>query len=192
MSICYGIIKEHLGEIAARNRTEGGATIEVRLPASEKAASAELTASSRREPVLSERVLLVEDEEAVLEFERDVLSGAGAEVITSMSVEDSRERLRNGTFDVIVMNGRMPGGFSAQEVYEWIALNCSGMEKKLLLTFSSMVDERARNFLHQHGVPALSKPFEVGDLIHQVRTLAQKSKMDKGGEAKALAAEAGS
>ncbi len=192
LSICYGIIKEHLGEIVARNRTEGGATIEVRLPASEKAASSELSTSSRREPVLSERVLLVEDEEAVLEFERDVLAGAGAEVQTSMSVEDSRERLRNGNFDVIVMNGRMPGGLSVQEIYEWIAANCAGMEKKLLLTFSSMLDERSRDFLHEHGVRVLSKPFEVGDLINQVRTLAQKSKGDRGGDEKVSSAEAGS
>jgi two-component system NtrC family sensor kinase len=38
LSICYGIVKEHQGEIVARNRDEGGATVEVRLPASEKPA----------------------------------------------------------------------------------------------------------------------------------------------------------
>src|SRR6202044_4197273 len=36
LSICYGIVKEHGGEIVARNREEGGATIKVRLLASEK------------------------------------------------------------------------------------------------------------------------------------------------------------
>ncbi len=33
LSICYGIIKEHGGDISARNREDGGAVIEVRLPA---------------------------------------------------------------------------------------------------------------------------------------------------------------
>ena len=46
LSICYGIVKEHGGDIVARNREEGGATIEVRLLASEKAALPE----SRRRP----------------------------------------------------------------------------------------------------------------------------------------------
>src|ERR1700678_3710645 len=73
LSICYGIVKEHGGEIVARNREEGGATIEVRLLASEKPALPEPVPSTRRESVLAGRVLLVEDEEAVLEFERDVL-----------------------------------------------------------------------------------------------------------------------
>src|SRR5271170_6581292 len=132
LSICYGIVKEHGGEIVARNREEGGATIEVRLLASEKPALAETVSAPRRESVLRGRVLLVEDEEAVLEFERDVLVGAGAEVATSMSVDDTQQQLLNGSFDVIVMNGRMPGGCSAREMYEWMEKECPGMEKGLL------------------------------------------------------------
>jgi two-component system NtrC family sensor kinase len=174
LSICYGIVKEHGGEIVARNREEGGATIEVRLLASEKPALPETVASTRRESVLAGRVLLVEDEEAVLEFERDVLVGAGAEVTTSMSVEDTQQRLRNGSFDVIVMNGRMPGGCTAREMYEWIAKNCPGLEKGLLLTFSTVADPHTRSFLQEQGVPSLAKPFEVADLISQVRGLAQR------------------
>ena len=174
LSICYGIVKEHGGEIVARNRDEGGATIAIRLLASEKPPLPETVAPTRRESLLAGRVLLVEDEEAVLEFERDVLVGAGADVTTSMSVEDTQQRLRNGSFDVIVMNGRMPGGCSAREMYEWIAKNCPGMEKGLLLTFSTVTDAETRSFLHEHGVPSLAKPFEVADLISQVRVLAQR------------------
>ncbi len=171
LSICYGIVKEHGGEIVAHNRNEGGATIEVRLLASEKTALPEIVAPTRREAVLAGRVLLVEDEEAVLEFERDVLVGAGAEVTTSMSVEDTQQQLRNNPFDVIVMNGRMPGGCSAREMYDWIAMTCPGLEKSLLLTFSTPTDTATRSFLQEHGVPSLAKPFEVADLISQVRGL---------------------
>ena len=197
LSICYGIVKEHGGEIVARNRDEGGATIAIRLLASEKPALPETVAPMRRESLLAGRVLLVEDEEAVLEFERDVLVGAGADVTTSMSVEDTQQRLRDGSFDVIVMNGRMPGGCSAREMYEWIAKNCSGMEKGLLLTFSTVTDAETRSFLHEHGVPSLAKPFEVADLISQVRVLAQREgnpalKTNKKNEEKAFMANAGS
>jgi PAS domain S-box-containing protein len=176
LSICYGIVKEHGGEIVARNRDEGGATIEVRLLASEKpAALVEATPPSpRRESVLAGRVLVVEDEEAVLEFERDVLVGAGAEVTTSMSVDESKQLLHKGAYDVIVMNGIMPGECSAREMYEWLAANCPGVEKGLLLTFSTLTDQETRSFLQEHGVPSLAKPFEVADLIAHVRTLSQR------------------
>jgi len=197
LSICYGIVKEHGGEIVARNRDEGGATIAVRLLASEKPPLPETVAPTRRESLLAGRVLLVEDEEAVLEFERDVMVGAGAEVTTSMSVEDTQEKLRNGSFDVIVMNGRMPGGCTAREMYEWIAQNRPGLEKGLLLTFSTVTDAETRSFLHEHGVPSLAKPFEVADLISQVRVLVQREgnpamKTNGKNEEKASMASAGS
>jgi len=177
LSICYGIVKEHNGEIVARNREEGGASLEVRLPVSEKAAVSEAVASPRRESLLAGTVLLVEDEEAVLEFERDVLLGAGAKVTTSMSMDDAKARLQNESFDAIVMNGRMPGGSTVPEVYEWIAANCPGREKHLLFTFSTATDAETRAFIQEHNVPALSKPFEVADLISQVRSLAQKQEI---------------
>jgi two-component system NtrC family sensor kinase len=40
LSICYGIVKEHGGEIVAHNHPEGGALIEVRLPAVRQATDA--------------------------------------------------------------------------------------------------------------------------------------------------------
>jgi DNA-binding response OmpR family regulator len=91
-----------------------------------------------------------------------------------MSVEDTQQQLLHGSFDVVVMNGRMPGGSSAQEMYEWISKNCPGLEKGLLLTFSSVTDQQTRGFLQEHGVPSLAKPFEVADLISQVRALSQR------------------
>ena len=189
LSICYGIIKEHGGEIVARNRDEGGATIEIRLPASEKQEVPEVAASSpRRESLLKGRVLLVEDEEAVLEFERDVLVGAGADVTTSMSMDETKQHLQNGSFDVMVLNGRMPGGPSAAEMYRWMAANCAGMEKRLLLTFSTVTDPETRRFLQEQNVPSLAKPFEVADLISQVLRLLQR---EDASDAKVAAAGAG-
>ena len=42
-----------------------------------------MAAPPQREGAIQGRVLLVEEEEAVLEFERDVLTGAGATVVTA-------------------------------------------------------------------------------------------------------------
>ena len=47
LSICYGIIKEHGGDITAHNRPEGGAAIEVRLPASGHVVEADLRRGRR-------------------------------------------------------------------------------------------------------------------------------------------------
>jgi two-component system NtrC family sensor kinase len=65
LSICYGIIKEHGGDIAARNRQEGGAIIEITLPSTGQSAVPEKqTVNTKRELAIEGRILLVEDEES--------------------------------------------------------------------------------------------------------------------------------
>jgi CheY-like chemotaxis protein len=182
LSICYGIVKEHGGDITARNADEGGAVIEVRLPASGRVAPSEATQAPKRELAIEGRVLLAEDEEAVLEFERDVLAGAGARVVTAMSSEDVKSALRNEVFDALVINGKMPGGWGAQDVYRWLTENYAGMEKKLLFTFSTVADQGTRKFLQENNVPLLVKPFEVAELISHARRLLQKTQAASAGQ----------
>ncbi len=178
LSICYGIVKEHGGDITAHNASEGGAVIEVRLPmavadAAEEAAS---TAPPRREGAIQGRVLLVEEEEAVLEFERDVLTGAGANVVTATKSEDVKTRLLSEPFDAVIMNGKMPADWNAKEAYLWLKQHCSHMENHMLFTFSNGVEQGdERGFLQENNVPYLVKPFEVADLIAQARRLLQKA-----------------
>ena len=130
---------------------------------------------ARREAAIRGRVLLVESEEAVLEFERDVLAGAGAEVVTSMNAEEMKSLLQKQSFDAIIIDGKMPGNGGAREVHGWLAENCPGMEKHLLFTFSSVAESEVRRFLQENGVPCLVKPFEVADLISHARRLMQKA-----------------
>ena len=177
LSICYGIVKEHGGDITANNSPEGGAVIEVRLPAVAGAAiepEISQAAERQREAAINGRVLLVEDEEAVLDFERDVLSGAGATVVTARTSQDVKTRLLSEHYDAVMMNGKMPGEWSAKEAYNWIQANCSTMQGHVLFTFSSGVEASGdRAFLQENNVPYLVKPFEVAELIAQTRRLLQ-------------------
>ena len=52
---------------------------------------------------------------------------------------------------------------------------CSGLEKHLLVTFSSVAEPEIRSFLQENNVPYLVKPFEVADLISHARRLLQKA-----------------
>src|SRR5208283_3972378 len=184
LSICYGIVKEHGGDITARNSVEGssvtGAVIEVRLPMAvpaEATVEAAPPAPARREGAIQGRVLLVEEEESVLEFERDVLSGAGADVVTATKSEDVRIRLLSEHFDALIMNGKMPGDWNAKETMLWLQENCPHMEQHILFTFSNGVEQGdERTFLQEKNIPYLVKPFEVGDLIAHARRLLQKAR----------------
>jgi PAS domain S-box-containing protein len=179
LSICYGIVKEHGGDITANNAPEGGAVIEVRLPAvASDAIEAEVLkpAPRLREGAIHGRVLLVEEEEAVLEFERDVLAGAGATVVTARNSQDVKARLLSEPFDALIMNGNMPGQWTTKEACQWLKENCPGMETHVLFTFSNGVDPGdGRAFLQENNVACLVKPFEVAELIAQARRLLQQA-----------------
>ncbi len=179
LSICYGIVKEHGGDITANNNPDGGAMIEVKLPATEatSAQGEEAKPTPRQhEAVLHGRVLLVEEEDAVLEFERDVLAGAGATVVTARNPEDVKTRLLSEPFDAVIMNGKMAGEWNAKESYPWLKQNCPAMEKHVLYTFSNNLEPgEGRTFLQESNVPYLVKPFEVAELISQARKLLQKT-----------------
>src|SRR5258708_36447898 len=103
LSICYGIVKEHGGEISAQNHPAGGALLQVRLPVAvgEKPVTERERIVARRESRLEGNILLVDDEEAVLDFEREVLSAASLKVVTVCSGAEAVEGLKNDDFDIL-------------------------------------------------------------------------------------------
>src|SRR5215467_252549 len=177
LSICYGIVKEHSGEIAARNAEGGGAILEVRLPSAGKVVASESShPAHKRETALHGSILLVEDEEAVLDFERDVLAGAGAQVTTFANFRKAKTALETQTYDALILNGKMPGAGTVQQTYAWINERRPELTRHLMFTFSSLAEPEIRSFLEQNNVPFLVKPFEVGDLIANARRILLKAR----------------
>jgi two-component system NtrC family sensor kinase len=176
LSICYGIIQEHGGSILARNRDEGGAVITVTLPSAGAVAAVEKPRSAPpRESAIEGRIMLLEGEESVLEFMRDVLAGAGAEVTTSTKGEDLKAILQSQSFDALIMDGKIPGIGTIQEIQRWIAENCPSLQQHWLVTFSSAPEPEVRSSLQEQHVRYLMKPFEVSELIVHARRLLQKA-----------------
>jgi two-component system NtrC family sensor kinase len=175
LSICYGIVKEHGGDIVARNAKTGGAIVEIRLPAAGGALPLPAPAAvAPRQLALEGRILLVEEEEAVLEFERDVLNGAGAQVVAVTEFERAQQLLASENFDALLFNGRMRG-WTAKEIFTWLGQNRPELRKHLLFTFSSLAEPEIRAFLREQSSPYLVKPFEVAELISSARRLLTKA-----------------
>jgi PAS domain S-box-containing protein len=176
LNICYGIVKEHGGEISARNAVGGGAVILIRLPAAAKipkAVSPALTPA--RHIVLHGRVLLVEHEEAVLDFEREVLAGAGAEVITATEMDEATLLLQKQNFDALIVSGSRSANWNAAEVLSWISKNCPSLENHVLFIFEGSCGPELERFRTEGRASFLVKPFDVAGLIGATRGLLQKA-----------------
>jgi two-component system NtrC family sensor kinase len=166
LSICYGIIKEHGGDIRAFNHAGGGAVIQVVFPvAAAGAVVAPIPQPAGHVVPLQGRVLVVDDEEAVLEFEREVLAGAGADVCCLTSAEIAISRLAAEQFDAVLVDSSMPGSLSGIDIYRWVAEHRPETKGRIIVTFSSLADSEVRRFVDEESILHINKPFEVSDLI---------------------------
>jgi len=177
LSICYGIMKEHGGEITASNHLQGGAIFKVRLPLGVEMADRDVQATPPpvQKYFFRGRVLLVEGEETLLEFEREALTAAGAQVECLSSAETAIAKLQNDFWDVVIIDANTPGGGNIQDIYRWLQENRPAMERQLIVTVADDAPEASR-FFEENGIPRLCKPFGIADLLSVVRLVAGRGK----------------
>jgi two-component system NtrC family sensor kinase len=178
LSICYGIVKEHGGEISAHNHPTGGAVLTVRIPAA--VGEPPMTESdrivARRQSNLQGRVLLVDDEEAVLDFEREVLSAAGLDVTTATSGADALEHLAGGQFDAVFLDSKMPGEWSSEDIYRHMEREWPELLSRTVLVLSNLSDPAVREFVNATRITCLVKPFQVPDLLAVARRVIRRAR----------------
>ncbi len=160
LSISLGIVREHEGKIWAENSPTGGAhfTIELPLVASqegEQFAETPTTAGAGERL----RILVVDDEASVRVALQRYFASRGHEIETTASGRDALARLREGTFDAVVVDMRMPD-LSGEQLYEELRVKDPAHAERVIFTTGQLVDEQVRNFLASTGRPYIPKPFE--------------------------------
>ncbi len=136
---------------------------------------------TRPDTLLWGRVLVVHPDEQVLDFTRRVLAGAGAEVLALRRGEDALVRLEkshaeHSTYDALLVNDRLPGGWTGMEIYRWVKQHQPGAERSLMLVHSGEDDTHTQQFLEESGALGVTAPFNVSDLIAMTRLALDKSK----------------
>ena len=111
LAIAWSILSEHDGAIEVSNIDSGGVRFDVKLPR----ASAYVEGDVKEETPeafsskTSLRLLVVEDEQALLDTILDMAESAGYAVEGVTSAEFALERLGEETFDGVVTDIRLPG-----------------------------------------------------------------------------------
>jgi two-component system NtrC family sensor kinase len=170
LSICYGIVNEHGGEITAENRKPEGALFRVKLPILTGGTKPAVPATTNVEEVpAGARILLVDDEEAVLELEQEILKGKVFSVLTARSGQDAVNLLERETVDLIVADLKMPGEISGKDVFFWIQKHRPQLQQRFILTMSDARQDEVRSLLEEHHVQYIQKPFNVNEFLSLVQ-----------------------
>jgi PAS domain S-box-containing protein len=169
LSICYGIVKEHGGEIQVKNSPPRGATFSIMLPMLPSERRAEPKPPSRVRENIAAKVLLVDEEETVLQLEHEVLRSRGVTVKLARSGKEATELLRRETVDAVVTDMNMTGEISAVAMYRWIEQNRPELSGRIVFTASNAREGEASAPLRNSGCPVVPKPFAIEQLWEAVQ-----------------------
>jgi two-component system NtrC family sensor kinase len=170
LSICYGIVKEHGGEIQVRNAPPRGACFCITLPLSRDSSTAATEPMSRRDRSMPGTILLVDHEEALLLLEQEVLVSSGATVKIARTAEEAIEILTRDMVDAVVSDINLPGKTSTAGLYCWIKEHRADLTMRVVFTASNAGDSAA-HILRSSGCHVLAKPFPVEELCRSVQSV---------------------
>ena len=166
LSQVYGFAKQSSGEIDVLSAPDQGTTFTLYLP---RAAGAVITASKAApvEPgeLQARRILLVEDNEGVGQFARQLLGELGQQVTWAGDAQAALYILedRSSAFDVVFTDVVMPG-MSGVELAQQVAARWPHIEVILTSGYSHIIVEEGT-----HGFPLLKKPYSIDGLMAVLR-----------------------
>jgi len=169
LATVYGIVKQNQGFIGVESAPGRGTTFTIYLP---QAAAAPATSPAPESPEKavrgSETILLVEDEIAILNMTKTMLTKLGYTVLAASSPNEALVLAEEADrIDLLVSDVIMPG-INGRELLAKLLERRPGLKHLFMSGYTASV-------IDQHGVLAenehfIQKPFSLKDLAVQVRT----------------------
>ncbi len=175
LSVVYGIIQESRGDIKVESELDKGSTFTIYLPIIEESPEIVSTPKDIHLDMGSERILLVDDEEAIALIEKQMLERLGYSVVSRTSSVEALEAFRANpdTFDLVVTDMAMPNITGDQLTEELISIT-PGIPVIVCTGFSERINQAKAKALGIRGF--LMKPVILSEMAQVVRTVLDETK----------------
>jgi len=198
LSVCYGIVREHGGQITARNGSVGGAVFTIELPVMAESlvavsAAALAPPASDLRPVSGapaaayakvspppaddidhsprrRKALVVDDEESNAALVRRVLAGAGYDVESTTLSRRALVMIERTPYDAVIADVKMPE-LSGQELYGRVCQIRPEMARRFIFITGDIDGQDTREFLDETRCSYFMKPFNLERLTAAVDML---------------------
>lgn len=169
LATVYGIVKQNNGFINVYSEPGKGTTFRLYLP--RHTGEAETAPAPESAPTAAgrgERILMVEDEPAILSLGKRMLEGLGYQVLTagapSRALEIAREE--NCNVQLLITDVVMPE-MNGRDLSERLRAECPGIRTLFMSGYTSNVI--AHRGVLEDGVHFMQKPFSLAELAAKVR-----------------------
>jgi signal transduction histidine kinase len=167
LSMVYGFVRQSGGYVAVESAPGAGTTVALYLPKATQKPDAGVEAIQPQAiPGGSERILVVEDNEDILEVTSAMLTTFGYRVLCARNGAEAIQMLESAQeFELLFSDIVMPNGMNGVELAREARRLSKGI--KILLTSGY-----ARDVLERHGAvdefPIIDKPYRLADLARQL------------------------
>ncbi len=167
LASAYGIVKNHDGIIDMTSQIGQGSTFNIYLPTAESEVDDSKPADSRLIDG-SEKILLVDDEEMVLDVGAKMLEKLGYAALKASSGREALEiyREHHESIDMVVLDMIMPE-MSGAEAFD--RLREIDPDARVLLSSGYSLDGQATDILARGCLGFIQKPFNLQELSQKVR-----------------------
>jgi PAS domain S-box-containing protein len=168
LSQVYGFVRQSEGHVRISSVVGSGSCFELLLPASTEPVESPAPKAAYKEMAGGrERILVAEDDPAVLKLTSDLLEGLGYQVVSATTAAEAMDVLRGDPkIDLLFSDVVMPGGTSGIALAQ--TAQAERPELKILLT-SGFVGDKGLLGGTEHTI--LDKPYEAPVLAAALRDL---------------------
>ncbi len=171
LSISYGIIKEHGGDILVESKLDQGTSMTIQLPIVH--ALSETNSKNSEETrqdfpqVENRRALVVDDEANIASLLQEILGYVGFETDIANSGKEALHKLLDNDYEVVICDLRMPE-MDGQNIYREICHSHPSLKDRFILTTGDVADPNAKQFAERNDIQLVPKPFTRQGILEAV------------------------
>lgn len=178
LSISYGIIKEHDGDIYATSKINEGVTFYVTLPLKSKSTlekEIKTAGDGKKEAIhiRSKKILIVDDETAIADSISALLTADGHICDVALMVNDAIKKLAAYNYDLIISDIKMPG-LDGKEFFAYLKLKMPVLTNRFIVITGDVMNSETRSFIEDNNIHFITKPFTFYELKKTIAEVSEE------------------